>query len=60
MIFGIFDYFGGELACVVRKFTILLLQAFVAQIRIDFVILEQPLEKDHAPNVGGHNEILKR
>ena len=59
MIFGIVDRLGGELACVVRRFTILLLQAFVLRIWLDFTILKQPLEKYRAPDTGGHNAIGK-
>ena len=59
MIFGIVNHLGGELAYVIRQSTIFLLQAFVAQIWLNFTILEQPLEKYHAPDVGGHNAIGK-
>ena len=59
MILGIVDPLGGELACVVRKFTIILLQAFFAQIWIDFTILEQLLKKYHAPDDDGHNVFGK-
>ena len=53
----LWDCLGGELARVVRQLTNFLLQALVAQIWINFAILKQPLEKDHAPYVGGHNVI---
>ena len=49
MIFGMVERLGGELARIVWQVTIFLLQAFVSQIWIDFTILEQVLEKDHAP-----------
>ena len=59
MIFGIDDLLGGGLARVVRKFSIIFLQALVTQMWINFTTLKQLLEKDHAPNVARHNIIVQ-
>ena len=41
-IFGIVDRLGGELICVIRQFTIFLLQAVVTQLWLTVTVLYQP------------------
>ena len=57
MTFGIAGRIGSELDRIVRQFAIIILQAFVAQIWLDFNILKQLLKKYHSPDVGRNNAI---